>query len=283
MNKTKILVLCFSLLYNLDIKATSPDSLSWLYTFRTFEGSVSYYCSNINDTTIGGHQYLIMRNQIVTIPGLFPNPWFSGYDDFYIRYDSTGDICYRSNGGPETIIYNYNLNLGDTLSTSFVLSNIDSIQLLDQSYRKRLIFTDQWFDTIVWVKGIGNLEKPFKNTSLYFRTEGVLCHHESWTHLYENPYNIVPIQCSNFNVIQESSEELNISLFPVPATDKIYFTSPKRINCINIISIDGSKKSGIFSQMESVLDLTNCQPGIIFLEIIFEDRMKFYKRILKAG
>lgn len=122
------------------------------------------------------HPYLTFFKDAVEIEGKYYYQRYTSIDSSLQVIDATGEY-YREEAGivyyhgnhlnpnfpQELVIYNFNLNVGDSISFSYYrlkVINIDSITLLDGSKRKRWEFSsNQRFisSKIYWVEGIGSL------------------------------------------------------------------------------------------------------------------------------
>jgi hypothetical protein len=266
------------------------DSIIYLSTEWSFEGYTSSISNIINDTIINSKKYKILRTQSVNIPGLFPNPWAAGYYDFYLRYDSINDIVYFLNGPFDQILYDYNMNIGDTLNhpmNPFILSTIDSVQLENLSYRKRFIFTDTSNFSIIWIKGIGNIAKPndpihiFDPTYIFGYGDFVLCYHENKTLIYQYQ-NLVPVQCDNYLPVNEIYNISNINIFPNPFKNRLNIDSSEEIEQIEVFDITGQKILIVSPKNQKVLiDLGNFNDGTYFLKIIIKNGKIIIRKIFK--
>src|SRR5687768_10420409 len=113
------LVLSVNLLYG---TSTNPV---WLYTEWSVDGNSSYVAKFTGDTVINNISYKVLHNSHVSITGLFTNPWQIGDFETYLRYDSIGEKVYiKQSFQTEQILYDYSMQLGDSLFNFAVLSTI---------------------------------------------------------------------------------------------------------------------------------------------------------------
>ncbi len=174
------------------------------------------------------------------------------------------------------------MQLGDSLFHYAVLSTIDTVQLLDLSYRTRFIFTTTNNDSIVWIKWIGNLAHPLQ--SYYpFGSDFLLCYHEQSTLIYEYQ-NLVPVQCNLYTNINDSPSSTEIILFPNPFSDRFELNSVKPIQEVHLVNQIGQSFSYILSgDNKAALDLTWFYSGLILVNIIFDDGSTYASKILKLN
>lgn len=281
MKVTQILFL--QLLLSLNLLFASSTNPVWFYTQHSVDGNSSYVAKFTGDTVISNVSYRVLHNFHVTIPGLFTNPWQIGDFKVYLRYDSIAEIVYVKHSlQPEQVLYDYSMQLGDTLNNYTVLSTIDTVQLQDLSYRTRFIFRGTNNDSIVWIKWIGNLAHPLY--SYYpFGSDFLFCYHEQSTLVYEYQ-NLVPVQCNLYTNINDSPVSPEIILFPNPFWDRFEVNSVKPIREVQLVNQLGQSFSYILSgDSNATLDLTSFHSGLIFVNIIFDDGSTCTSKIQKLN
>jgi hypothetical protein len=261
------------------------DSIVFLRTEQSVDGYTSYYSNFIGDTTINGNVYQVLRNQAVTIPGLFTNPYLGGQYDVYERYDSTNEIVYCINpliSHSESVLYNYKMNLGDTLKPwSYILTTIDSVRLENLTYRKRFIFTDSIF-SVIWIKGIGNIATPLEQYGYIDGGFNILCYHENGILLYQYQ-NIVPIQCDNFSLVNEISSSKKISIYPNPFERNVNIDSPEKINELDVYNTTGQKLFALMPDENNFqVYFGNFKTGIYYLKFYLSNGEIIYRKVSKS-
>lgn len=122
------------------------------------------------------HPYLTFFKDSVEIEGKYYYQRYTSIDSSLQVINATGEY-YREEAGvvyyygsylnpnfpKELVMYNFNLNVGDSISFRYYglkVINIDSITLLDGSKRKRWEFSTNRrfiFSKLYWVEGIGSL------------------------------------------------------------------------------------------------------------------------------
>jgi hypothetical protein len=283
---------CFILLFLIfQIKSAKSnsaveDSVECLYTEWSVDGYTSYYSNFVGDTIINSTSYKIFRNKVVTIPGLFPNPFTGpGFYDFYMRYDSINEIEYFLNGPFERVLYNYSIIIGDTLENStvpFILTSIDSILLEDLSYRKRFLFKDAFNDSIIWIKGIGNLCSPIDPAGIY-GINFILCYQEKGNLIYQYQ-DLVPIQCDNYVPVNEIQKFTSINYFPNPFRDILNISSSEKIEKIEVLNMTGQKILIVSPKDQNVfVDLSKFNDGTYFLKVILKNGTIIFNKIFKMS
>jgi hypothetical protein len=284
LRKSFILLFLIIQIKNAKSNIAVEDSVEYLYTEWSVDGYTSFYSNFVGDTTINSISYKVFRNKVVTIPGLFTNPFTGpGYFDFYMRYDSINDIEYFLNGPFERVLYNYSYSIGDTLENSsvpFILTSIDSIQLEDLSYRKRFLFKDAFNDSIIWIKGIGNLGGPIRPVGIY-GINFILCYQENQNFLYQYQ-DLVPVQCDNYVPVNEIHESSNINIFPNPFKDILNINSLEKIEQVEVYDVTGHKILIVSPKDQNLLiDLSKFNDGTYILKIIQKNDKIIFNKIFK--
>lgn len=154
--------------------------------------STSFYRFN-NDTIIDDNLY-----QMVFISeDEFQEEWF--FFGSFIREENK-KVYYREYFGEEGLIYDFNLQLGDTVvvdnpiaasEVTLVLSEVDSVETLD-GYRERWKLTnDDFLIPEYWIKGIGSTAGVLNSSTEIFGglcgSYILLCQEENKNTIYLNP------------------------------------------------------------------------------------------------
>jgi len=211
-----------------------------------------YYCALRNDT-LNKKVYVVYPDKM--------NVYNHGYNEtpIFITTDTT-----------ELLLYDFSLNVGDTVSIyefnemdiyklkmkrvedvwlfeDLTYTNTDSMQLLENgSYRRRILMNlyDTWhagYNTITaWIEGIGSIH----GLTRHFLDNLVICDAGFWNLLcYENenelllstPWNINN-NCFRYGVrvkIKENSKNIDIDVYPNPATDYLKIKNIEELNLSN--------------------------------------------------
>jgi hypothetical protein len=208
---------------------------AWLYSANTVDGYISEYAVTGGDTVINGKSYTSIKITYVDLPGIFNNPWFSGTYFKYIRYDSLADKVYKFETGQDRLLYDYTLNLGDTLVQDFILTTIDTFTV-SLGVKKRYIFQNTFGLQIIWLKGIGNISDPFSPETLLYPNAALICYHEQGLLIYENL--IFPgMQCLSYNEISKVDFKRNLLIFPNPVTFELKISFPENDKAEKEVSI----------------------------------------------
>ena len=146
-----------------------------------------------NDTIIDGKLY-----QMVFISeDEFHEEWF--FYGSFVREENK-KVYYREYYGEEGLIYDFNLQLGDTVVLNnpraaseviLTLTEIDSVETTD-GYRERWKLTNDEFEIPeYWIEGIGSMAGVINSTTEIFGglcgTYILLCEEENENTIYQNP------------------------------------------------------------------------------------------------
>lgn len=229
----------------------------WNMTRTIYNTQIYTYTARIKkiDTLIDGKVYQKIVSDTIY---LLPENESAGYLGF-IREDTTSKKVYYTNTdvgyspfqfntNEERLLYDFSLEIGDTATvmtteecnndgsgfTSLKVLNIDSLELIDGSKRKRWFLEDiNNGDEVYWIEGIGSefgLYMPScPRTALHMFEYSLLCFFEDETHLYQQQNQTT---CSVFWT--SSTDELDMKengfvVFPNPASDELNIELNKEI------------------------------------------------------
>ncbi len=187
-------------------------------------------------------------------------------------------------GNPELCIYDFNLNVGDTLPACYGLSNqtvlfIDSI-LINNIYRKKFYLSHTGGQATLIIEGMGHTNGFIEGLPPVLDCAASLdCFSVNDTSYYPT----IGLMCLTPNSINDISER-DFSFFPLPVNDFLHIRSDNRqIASIGIIDLFG-KLGGTFTNFKNnedvLLDLSDKPNGIYFLDISILNHHLFYKLIV---
>lgn len=190
-----------------------------LFTYNT------YYYKLKGDTTINNTAY---KKMLSSTDSNLVSSWQ------YIaalREDSLQRVYISQYNQPEKQLYNFNLQVGDTLHytqmCTLLVNAIDSIQLINGEYRKRILFFNS--PNYQWIEGIGSEDGP-----LYIYVLGCDVDFNAELNCFtEN--DTLKFKSANFNSCYFSNVSLNEN-----SKDKFYF-SPNPAN--NFIYLNNTFQS----------------------------------------
>ena len=235
-----------------------------------------------NDTTIGAHTY--RRIQYIDVSTGYD---FSIHQSYYygiinnyfyraIRQDTAAKKVYLYNPGGDTLLYDFNLNIGDTIKTYVgysggiypaYVTSIDSV-LMGTHYNKRFNLGGQGVGGCSLIEGVGSTHGLFEPLSIFEINWGLICFSRDGQTLF--PTN------STGNCWIESINELSInneiSLSPNPTTTSFTITTTgNKIKEIKVVDVLGEM---VFQSEplnnQSTINSSQFSKGIYFVEITDE-------------
>ncbi len=208
----------------------------------------------------------------------------------YMREDTVSrKVYYRSIYDDEsTLLYDFSLEEGDTVQLygdpgqKYTVLQVDSIELLNGDFRKRWVFSLQFYHTnAVWIEGIGN-------TTIYLLNPGdldgstietvTLCCYENEELVYMNDtYNTCYLDWVN---VSETNIE-TIKVYPNPARDHITISAEAGAKLkVHMYNIQGRLILKQQIENHETFDISHFDPGLIFVRIIDnENKVASFKTI----
>jgi len=254
----------------------------WWYT-NYWETS---YCG---DTTISNKKYIKIEKteyDIFCLNTVINGPEYIGA----IRDDTTLKQVFfvPKNETDEKLLYDFNLNAGDTLLSylnmyqPLIVEFTDSV-LLGNIYHKRILFQ---YNQAEIIEGIGSRTGIIEDL-IAFEGGSYLCAFYIDTNLIfpETPCNLSLTDTCWMQNTQHQPEKPEISIFPNPAGKLLYVELQSDLLLYNpvvkIISANGKicknlKLSGEITKM----DLSGFTPGIYAVRIITDNNVVINKKII---
>lgn len=195
-------------------------------------------------------------------------------------------FLYNTADSVEVLIYDFNLEVGDTFiskespsaeGVEMTVTAVDSIQLLDGSYRKRIELDCGSNFTIEWVKGIGNIDYPLSGTiySCFFDVPGrLLCYYSGTNPVYEGVNSVEG--CWLVDVEEIPQEEINV--YPNPITDRISIEAETPIVLVKLYNIQGQLILESKDSDNIIVDKLN--GGMYILHLVNNKGQELSKRIV---
>jgi len=212
----------------------------------------------------------------------------------FIREDEDNKVFVRPPDYIEGLIYDFGCSVGDTIETwniylnndtlHFVVTDIDSVLLLD-GYRKRvtLLETNNQLEE-VWVEGLGSYYGILNSgNNAYGGSCGsyeALCFESEGDLIYQHPdYNTCYY---DFSVSTEELAEERMSIYPNPAKDYVYLDFSEEGNReIDLFDLTGKIFLKKFASGNKVLlNLQELKMGIYFIKIVSDDSFPPFKVIV---
>jgi hypothetical protein len=190
------------------------------------------------------------------------------------------------NDSIETLIYDFNLMLGDTffvkgMSDSIqIVNNIDSVQI-EGFWRKRISFSSVGLSTRVWIEGIGDMKGLFFPALYEFENRNTLTCYEDSEIFWTNP-ELVQHGTNCFSVgIKRKMPKTNFSLqvYPNPASTIIYFdfknsfSKPITVTIYNLLGQQETEVVSLTTQKTISINLNNLKKGVYFYKSLSNSKI----------
>lgn len=192
----------------------------------------------------------------------------------------------------DTILYDFNLSVGDTLKESFnynkaggsvvIVTSTDSIQAFNTSKYHRLLTlqNQQTSRSFVLIEGIGSNEGFLNNLNLTnFDAADLECHKV-------NGQMVLPAFTFNCSLLSTGIQELGtkeetVNIFPNPVEgDVLNITSNRTINKIQIVDAAGKLILTLNETLQKI-DIINLPKGIYFLNLEFQNKETVVKKLIR--
>jgi hypothetical protein len=283
-------VVCLSLLFPLEFIFLSAQN----YTGFNFQDGIwveeelskdnyskfrQIYCDG--DTIINSKSFYKLYESVKSIyyPLGYPDTTLHQYLGA-IREDTSNRVFFKNlYDTAEIIIYDFNLQLGDTIrlwSQDIVVENIDSIEICGKFRKKYWITGPSRTESLI--EGVG-----FSNGLLgYSHLSSTVA--ESYYRLdcYTEKHNLLCMEC-DLLFLNQSNRSVSSILFPNPAQNGLYINSTRNIQKIQLVDIMGKiiyTKENIKS-LSFYLELKNYKPGMYVITLLLEDSVSYSTIVLK--
>ncbi|TVQ18691.1 MAG: T9SS C-terminal target domain-containing protein [Bacteroidetes bacterium] len=193
-------------------------------------------------------------------------------------------VYYTDMYNNEVLLYDFSLVEGDVFQYNLV-TNVDSIPLLDGSYRKRIIFEDGYYS---WIEGIGSIQGGLLWSDWHFKKHipeaWMLCYYENDSLLLTNDdYDTCNV--SFLNNIAESSDNLfSPTVYPNPFNKELSISFDNPIHgeklTISVLTLDGREIFNETLHSDFSLDLSFLPKGIYLLVLTNKD-FRYTAKIVK--
>jgi hypothetical protein len=255
-------------------------STSWKFTWSNLFGTTYDSVYVEKDTTLYGIAYkkLVKRSSNHYPGGLIREDLNNGLV-YYRALNTDGDN--NPNDTIETIIFRYDLNIGDTFNINNVSFNgiggryvdtVDNVQVIDG--RKYIYFKSKLYDKEPYtiIEGIGsNLGVILRKVNTVMQAQYLLCSYKDGvqTSFNNKRYNG---NCSPPLSIRNTEITSKISIYPNPSIDKITISnhSGKKMSSGILYATDGHIVATLKSDFESI-DVSALPSGLYFMRLAFEN------------
>lgn len=257
-----------------------PEKI-WTEANYDFSDSWSYrYKFDSIPVPFGDHSYY----QLLKAYSEFSEIWENS--GIFLR--EANHQLFQYNNGNENIIYDFNLEIGDTLHLGnqftvydLLVEDIDTVSLFNGDLKRRWILqpvnpADPNIDnTITWVEGIGNLAgflSNYKPWNIDSEESSVLCVYLNNNLVYDNPYID---SCWVMTTSLSETKNNIITIVPNPATNKIRIVGSE--NGIISARIYDSLGNLVVTSTEDQIPISGISSGYYFIVV------ELNNNLLKAG
>ncbi|MBP1629535.1 MAG: hypothetical protein H6Q15_428 [Bacteroidetes bacterium] len=233
------------------------------YIVRTYKYKFS------GDSMINGQKYYKVFQTSLHVNDE-NNYSFSG---IYLREDSNIVYCFEA--GTESILYNFNLNKGDSISlisrrignrVGEHLSVVDSVDTvyIDNTALKRIHLLNYGSREIL-IQGIGNLSGLFESGHYYELSSDLVCLEQAGELIYKNDYYD---NCYEFVGLEDiNNDNIQLKIYPTIIDNTLNIESSEYPLNLSIVDIFGKE---IFSEKilsNRKIDCSNLKVGTYFCKI----------------
>lgn len=194
---------------------------------------------------------------------------------------STNDII---NDSSETLIYDFNLMVGDTFLVSGnqdslqIVNTIDSV-LVAGLWRRRINFLPTGLSTRIWIEGIGDTKGLFFPALFEFENHNTLTCYEDKNIFWTNPeLSQYSADCFTVGIAENAVKQTNKSkVYPNPATSTIsieFKTTISESFTVTIYNLLGQQVKEVAvaeNQNHLILSLNGLKKGIYFYKLHSDD------------
>lgn len=286
-----------------------PDSAIWRVDYHQFEVvqapyNVKYYFQyyNLGDTLIDSYVYKKIfksRDSIEVLQWALPIDTPRSSPAHYVgalRDDSISNKTFFifANTNTDSLLFDYNLNVGDTLKgitssapfMSLVVASVDSV-LVNGQFRKRWNFNQCNNNNLFVIEGIGSnagLIEPLCIASASIDSKHLVCIKDSTLILFESDY-LSSIGCQIIAAgLPEIDFENNLTCFPNPFSTQLKLHSDKILNdaTLTLFNAYGQQVKQILniSGQSITLHRDNLKCGLYFVRITQDRKIVMMKKII---
>lgn len=288
--KTTFTLLICSFLFCQNINAQSfvDEGNQWTIVTFSFNGNANNTSYLIEgDSLING---VIYKKMWRTYENPNANNWVL---PIYIREDSTKKVFQFNGVNNENLIYDFGIEIGDTLASSYIpteyatVEAIDSILLNDGTKRKRLdlisITCPNFNDDEYWIDEIGGINHALTFIHEFCITDvsaHLQCFSKNGDLLYGPRYGE---QCFIINSTNELKQNA-LKIFPNPTQNilNLEYDENIKIEKVNIFDFQGQViKSLPIENQISQINISDIPNGVYFIKIETQNEQFVFKKFIK--
>lgn len=157
---------------------------------------------------------------------------FTGFKSpYYLREDTIEYKVYGSGiypGGEDGLLYDFSLQVGDSIDLGSGYLYVDSINLIDNKYRTLYLGEPGWEGQLIWSEGIGSLAGILQNRStpgLYGMGQTELnCLYQNDELLYQSYWaSLYGCHFEHLSIEDKDTQEINLLPNPVNNISRLEF------------------------------------------------------------
>lgn len=298
-----ILILAISIGYSFaqtNVYHPFPDSNTiWIGTDKSFDGIDCYIYNDYNlyisgDTTIGIHTYHKLYRDGYMWSNC-PPPGYYYYGQYYgaFRQDTINKKIYLYLGyyGIDTLAYDFNLNAGDTLPTTYLIwpnsnyvESIDSV-IVDGEYRKMYWISSQFTTNyLMLIEGIGTDHGAFAifGENWMEASSDLWCVYQGneliWQY-FPNGYG-----CDLISSVKEQIPKNSISVYPNPFKSSTLIKVDGNYTNLELVMYNsfGQKvrDANLLTNQTTRIFRNNLTSGLYYIQIIQDNKLIGTKKIM---
>ncbi len=236
------------------------------------------YCSG--DTILNEQSFhkLYESAIVVTMPGGIPDTTIHQYLGA-IRENDSKQVLFQGgyNTEPE-IIYDFNLQIGDTVRLWAQYNIVDSIDSVEVCGKIRNRY---------WINGISRHESIIEGVGF---SNGLLGYNRPSSQIGESYYRLkcytekLNSSCAECSlVLKHNNISLSSMTYPNPAQNVLHIKAPRLIQAVMLNDVNGRcfhSQQNIRSYTHTI-DMTNCKPGLYTIIMIYDNNICHSEIIIK--
>lgn len=291
----------FLLIFSLCLASSGLSQNKWAEESISIAGPNYIALEECGDTLIEGILYQKLWQSEYDYPSFNLQ---GGYEFAYTRTNKDSVFIRQKTSltsiSDEKLLYTFNLQLGDTISTfmtpekKFKVIQIDTVFTLNQQRRKISLQHIETMDLDIWLEGIGSLYNGYLLpglTSNFADIGGtILCHYDADSDLYWTPNNQpsacflekMELVCSHIAASKQDLSEIQFQVYPNPFSETIILDDLPPQTIVNIYDVRGhlTQKLSLNGSQHQV-NLKDYPAGLYYLSVLGEKNRSGEKKIIK--
>ncbi|MCO6484516.1 MAG: hypothetical protein J5I41_01945 [Saprospiraceae bacterium] len=257
----------------------------WVAQMTTFGGPVTRrYRFSGDSVLMDGQYYHTIQSS--------PEPTGNNWEDGPAIREADRKVWLYEPGG-EVLLFDYTAEVGDTIKREYawdtlryVVKAVDSLQLLDGSWRKRIALNCPddpggfWFGDILWVEGLGAIQLELPGYTFPCATDiggYMTCFYRHEEQLYQAPG---VGSCWPTTAVEEPVAT-EVRLYPNPVSGVLYLDGPGVYERAEGMTPSG-RSMGVFERPAAGMDVSGWPAGMYYLRVYREGRPPLMRAFVKV-